>query len=86
MNFLTLFFHSREKLLLQPSVNNYLCHFVLCFARILDNLPLVKPIKRPGQDSIYYQQGYHIGIKGQYAGVSSLTKFHKIFLEMCCEV
>lgn len=49
---------------------------------ILDNLPLVKPIKRPGQDSIYYQQGYHIGIKGQYAGSKEEKQFinnHLVF-------
>ncbi|KAI5676271.1 hypothetical protein M9H77_07221 [Catharanthus roseus] len=49
---------------------------------ILDNLPLVKPIKRPGQDSIYYQQGYHVGIKGQYAGSKEEKQFlnnHLVF-------
>ncbi|KAG4195275.1 hypothetical protein ERO13_A06G102000v2 [Gossypium hirsutum] len=36
---------------------------------ILDNLPLVVPIKRLDQASnTVYQLGYHIGLKGQYAG------------------
>jgi len=38
--------------------------------RILDNLPLVVPIARQDRDAIVYQGGYHVGVKGQYAGVS----------------
>ncbi|XP_039686420.1 transmembrane 9 superfamily member 8-like [Medicago truncatula] len=33
---------------------------------ILDNLPLVVPIKRVDQDSTVYQLGFHVGLKGQY--------------------
>ena len=40
--------------------------------RILDNLPLVVPIKRVDQDSTVYQLGFHVGLKGQYSGVCSL--------------
>lgn len=39
--------------------------------RILDNLPLVVPIPRHDQDnSLVYQHGFHVGLRGQYAGVS----------------
>ncbi|OAY73699.1 Transmembrane 9 superfamily member 10 [Ananas comosus] len=56
---------------------------------ILDNLPLVVPIKRLDQDSaIVYQHGFHVGVKGQYSGskeekyfihnhLSFLVKYHK---------
>ncbi|KAG0453817.1 hypothetical protein HPP92_025121 [Vanilla planifolia] len=55
---------------------------------ILDNLPLVVPNKRPNQDSTVYQQGFHVGVKGQYTGskderyfihnhLSFLVKYHK---------
>ncbi|KAI8023488.1 Transmembrane 9 superfamily member 9 [Camellia lanceoleosa] len=56
---------------------------------ILDNLPLVVPIRRLDQESsIVYQHGYHVGIKGQYAGskeekyfihnhLTFTVKFHK---------
>ncbi|XP_020578770.1 transmembrane 9 superfamily member 8-like [Phalaenopsis equestris] len=56
---------------------------------ILDNLPLVVPIKRMDQDSTtVYQQGVHVGVKGQYTGskdekyfihnhLSFLVKYHK---------
>lgn len=38
--------------------------------RILDNLPLVVPIRRTDLDSsIVYQHGFHVGLRGQYAGV-----------------
>jgi len=40
--------------------------------RILDNLPLVVPIKRVDQDSTVYQLGFHVGLKGQYSGVCLL--------------
>jgi len=40
--------------------------------RILDNLPLVVPIKRNDQDSTVYQLGFHVGLKGQYTGVCIL--------------
>ncbi|XP_047166309.1 transmembrane 9 superfamily member 8-like [Vigna umbellata] len=35
---------------------------------ILDNLPLVVPIKRVEPDSTVYQLGFHVGLKGQYTG------------------
>ncbi|PHU11155.1 Transmembrane 9 superfamily member 9 [Capsicum chinense] len=55
---------------------------------ILDNLPLVMPIKRPDLDTTVYQHGYHIGLKRQYAGskeekyfihnhLTFTVKFHK---------
>lgn len=56
---------------------------------ILDNLPLVVPIKRLDQDSpTVYQHGFHVGVKGQYSGskderyfihnhLSFLVKYHK---------
>lgn len=42
---------------------------LLEFNRILDNLPLVMPIKRSDQESTIYQHGFHVGLKGIYAGV-----------------
>ncbi|KAL9674894.1 hypothetical protein QQ045_003093 [Rhodiola kirilowii] len=43
---------------------------------ILDNLPLVVPVPRLDHDPTpVYQLGFHVGVKGQYMGVS------KIFLE-----
>lgn len=45
---------------------------IYCFMnRILDNLPLVVPYKRPDTDSLYYQHGFDVGFKAQYTGVSS---------------
>ncbi|KAM0969170.1 hypothetical protein ACFX2A_017728 [Malus domestica] len=36
---------------------------------ILDNLPLVVPIPRPDQENaLVYQHGFHVGLRGQYAG------------------
>jgi transmembrane 9 superfamily protein 2/4 len=44
---------------------------------ILDNLPLVVPIKRTDQESSFvYQHGFHVGLKGHYAG----TKDDKYFI------
>ncbi|AES59111.1 putative nonaspanin (TM9SF), major facilitator superfamily domain-containing protein [Medicago truncatula] len=43
---------------------------------ILDNLPLVVPIKRVDQDSTVYQLGFHVGLKGQYSG----SKEEKFFI------
>ncbi|KAI4337242.1 hypothetical protein L6164_015683 [Bauhinia variegata] len=43
---------------------------------ILDNLPLVVPIKRMDQDSTVYQLGFHVGLKGQYSG----SKEEKYFI------
>ncbi|KAJ1413108.1 Nonaspanin [Sesbania bispinosa] len=43
---------------------------------ILDNLPLVVPIKRNDQDSIVYQLGFHVGLKGHYSG----SKDEKYFI------
>ncbi|KAK6942301.1 Nonaspanin (TM9SF) [Dillenia turbinata] len=44
---------------------------------ILDNLPLVVPIRRPDQESSFiYQHGFHVGLTGQYAG----TKEEKYFI------
>lgn len=38
--------------------------------RILDNLPLVVPVQRPDQDNVVvYQHGFHVGLKGIFAGV-----------------
>lgn len=45
--------------------------FLWC--RILDNLPLVVPVKRPDQDNVVvYQHGFHVGLKGIFVGVSAL--------------
>ncbi|KAA8535358.1 hypothetical protein F0562_030361 [Nyssa sinensis] len=45
---------------------------------ILDNLPLVVPIRRQDQESsIVYQHGFHVGLKGQYAG----SKEEKYFIQ-----
>ncbi|XP_077222413.1 transmembrane 9 superfamily member 8-like [Tasmannia lanceolata] len=56
---------------------------------ILDNLPLVVPIKRQEQESAtFYQHGFHVGLKGQYTGnkdekhfihnhLSFLIKYHQ---------
>ncbi|KAF2317032.1 hypothetical protein GH714_010827 [Hevea brasiliensis] len=56
---------------------------------ILDNLPLVFPIPRLDQEnSIVYQHGFHVGLRGQYAGskeqkhfihnhLAFTVKFHK---------
>nr|XP_009759802.1 PREDICTED: putative phagocytic receptor 1a [Nicotiana sylvestris]XP_016509530.1 PREDICTED: transmembrane 9 superfamily member 10-like [Nicotiana tabacum] len=55
---------------------------------ILDNIPLVMPIKRPDLDTTVYQHGFHVGLKGQYAGsneekhfihnhLTFAVKFHK---------
>ncbi|KAL6215987.1 hypothetical protein ACLB2K_015413 [Fragaria x ananassa] len=44
---------------------------------ILDNLPLVFPIPRPDQESpTVYQLGFHVGLKGHYAG----SKEEKYFI------
>ncbi|OIV96455.1 hypothetical protein TanjilG_07847 [Lupinus angustifolius] len=43
---------------------------------ILDNLPLVVPIKRSDQDLTVYQLGFHVGLKGQYSG----SKEEKFFI------
>ncbi|XP_057969807.1 transmembrane 9 superfamily member 8-like [Malania oleifera] len=55
---------------------------------ILDNLPLVVPFRRQDQESIIYQDGYPVGLRGQYAGskdekhfihnhLAFTVKFHK---------
>ncbi|GKU87209.1 hypothetical protein SLEP1_g1651 [Rubroshorea leprosula] len=55
---------------------------------ILDNLPLVVPFRRSDQDPVVYQHGFHVGLKGQYAGrkeekhfihnhLTFTVKFHK---------
>ncbi|KAK4747074.1 hypothetical protein SAY87_026111 [Trapa incisa] len=44
---------------------------------ILDNLPLVVPIRRQDQEShVIYQHGFHVGLKGQYSG----SKEEKFFI------
>ncbi|RLN05494.1 transmembrane 9 superfamily member 9-like [Panicum miliaceum] len=43
---------------------------------ILDNLPLVVPIAWQDRDAVVYQGGYHVGVKGQYAG----SKDEKVFI------
>lgn len=48
--------------------------FLLSFGRILDNLPLVVPVRRPDQElSTVYQHGFYVGLKGQDTGVSTRT-------------
>jgi hypothetical protein len=48
--------------------------------RILDNLPLVVPITRMDKDEpTVYQHGVHVGVKGQYSGVSSELQMLCIF-------
>ncbi|GAA0164193.1 transporter [Lithospermum erythrorhizon] len=42
---------------------------------ILDNLPLVVPIKRPDSESIFYQHGFNVGLKGQYTGSKAKKYF-----------
>ncbi|MBA0668792.1 hypothetical protein Goklo_001674 [Gossypium klotzschianum] len=56
---------------------------------ILDNLPLVVPIRRPDvENAVVYQHGFHVGHKGKYAGskeekhfinnhLAFTVKFHK---------
>ncbi|TYH35965.1 hypothetical protein ES332_D13G231600v1 [Gossypium tomentosum] len=56
---------------------------------ILDNLPLVVPIRRPDvENAVVYQHGFHVGLKGKYAGskeekhfinnhLAFTVKFHK---------
>lgn len=52
--------------------NNFLDSCV----RILDNLPLVVPVRRLEQEAPpAYQQGVYIGVKGQYAGVRNFINF-----------
>ncbi|KAL5698971.1 Transmembrane 9 superfamily member 8 [Ranunculus cassubicifolius] len=50
---------------------------------ILDNLPLVVPIRRTDQESTtMYQHGFHVGLKGQYAGSQEQKHFihnHLVF-------
>ncbi|KAG1326562.1 hypothetical protein COCNU_01G004960 [Cocos nucifera] len=60
-----------------------------CVNMILDNLPLVVPIKRLDRDSpTVYQHGFYVGVKGQYNGsrdekyfihnhLSFLVKYHE---------
>ncbi|CAK9183323.1 unnamed protein product [Ilex paraguariensis] len=42
---------------------------------ILDNLPLVRPIRRADEDPIVYQYGFYVGLKGHYAGNKDETYF-----------
>ncbi|KAH9620711.1 hypothetical protein KSS87_013645 [Heliosperma pusillum] len=43
---------------------------------ILDNLPLVMPIRRGDQDTtLVYQLGYYVGLKGKYAGINEEKYF-----------
>jgi hypothetical protein len=54
--------------------------------RILDNLPLVVPIKRMDKDEpTVYQHGVHVGVKGQYSGVSSELLMLCIFASVMCK-
>ncbi|CAL5054048.1 unnamed protein product [Urochloa decumbens] len=47
---------------------------------ILDNLPLVVPIKRLDQEApTVYQQGVHVGVKGQYSGKEEKHFIHNHF-------
>jgi len=50
---------------------------------ILDNLPLVVPIARQDKNSFAYQGGYHVGAKGQYAGVSL---YAQLMLTLFCDL
>ncbi|GKV03301.1 hypothetical protein SLEP1_g15627 [Rubroshorea leprosula] len=68
----------------EPQMCNVVCHMVLdkktakAFKEkiedeyrvnmILDNLPLVVPIPKTDQDSVVYQDGFPVGLKGQYIG------------------
>lgn len=57
-------------------MNNISSDFLVNAApnRILDNLPLVVPIPRFDQENaVVYQHGFQVGLKGQYAGVSSCS-------------
>ncbi|KAL3535105.1 hypothetical protein ACH5RR_003566 [Cinchona calisaya] len=79
-------FHMRE-----PQMCNIVCHVVLDAKTakefkekindeyrvnmILDNLPLVQPIKRSDQEPIVYQHGYYVGLKGLYAGSKEEKQF-----------
>ncbi|CAL5048973.1 unnamed protein product [Urochloa decumbens] len=42
---------------------------------ILDNLPMVIPIKRGDEAPPFYQQGVHVGVKGQHAGSKDWSYF-----------
>ncbi|KAL3533073.1 hypothetical protein ACH5RR_006594 [Cinchona calisaya] len=88
----------------QPQMCNVVCHVVLNAKTakefkekiedeyhvnmILDNLPLIMPIKRPEQGITVYQHGFLVGLKGLYAGskeekhfihnhLSFTVKYHK---------
>lgn len=53
-------------------VLEFIKHLFAAFGRILDNLPLIVPVRRPDQElSTVYQHGFYVGLRGQYAGVSS---------------
>lgn len=58
-----------------------LVYFQCC--RILDNLPLVVPLRRPDRESsLVYLHGFLVGLKGQYAGVSA--SLMTLFLSLVC--
>ncbi|TYH66447.1 hypothetical protein ES332_D06G123800v1 [Gossypium tomentosum] len=42
---------------------------------ILDNLPLVVPVRRFDQENVVYQHGFHVGLKGRYAGSKEEKQF-----------
>ncbi|KAG4195183.1 hypothetical protein ERO13_A06G097700v2 [Gossypium hirsutum] len=43
---------------------------------ILDNLPLVVPVRRFNQENgVVYQHGFHVGLKGRYAGSKEEKQF-----------
>lgn len=55
----------------------YILIFSCAYDRILDNLPLVVPVPRLDRESSFvYQHGFHVGFKGQYAGVSVKVVLH----------
>ncbi|KAI4376207.1 hypothetical protein MLD38_013994 [Melastoma candidum] len=77
----------------EPKMCNILCHLIPDAKQakelkekisdeyrvnmILDNLPLVVPVRRSEQDPTpVYQLGYHVGLKGQYSG----SKEEKYFI------
>jgi len=68
-------------------VNNISYDFLVNAAwnRILDNLPLVVPIPRFDQENaVVYQHGFQVGLKGQYAGVSSCSVYSVLIIIIEC--
>ncbi|KAL5063764.1 hypothetical protein RYX36_025501, partial [Vicia faba] len=53
---------------------------------ILDNLPVVVPIKRADKDSIVYQLGFHVGHKGQYSRSKEENFFYTQPFGIYCQI